>query len=646
MRVPIEREGARIRASVPYALNESAKAVPGARPIWSRSRNGRRSFEGWSYPLDLGTCRALRSVFGERLDIGPLLRDWAWAERQREASLDRLAGTPLDTTVDLESVWSVAPDAAAAMEARGYQTVAARFGAVARRYILADAPGLGKCLETFGALLEGGVRRGHILVICPRTAMRAAWERDIQKWLPRKVATVHVAQGDRAERETIMDEYFRLPVDRMRFLVINAEMVRWRKESINKTTGEVTPEAIEYPILFDIRWDAIIGDEVHKYLMNANPRAKKTSAVGFGFQRLEVRDDGIKAALSGTPMKGKPKNLWGTLHWIQPKTYTSEWNWVGKYFKSEFNKFAHTKKTYTDELLPGAEERLAAELRPLMMRRTKDELHRINPAWAPPPKEYFEVWVDLSPEQKAAYETVVNDAMITFEDHVMNVNGVLAEMTRLKQFAGASARIVQHPTKRLKSGRLRPAYREFVPTLPSGKLDWLMDTFLPKRGITGDPKTETGDAKVVLASQFTSLINLFAPELRRNGIDCYTLTGETSDRERDRIVQDFQNNPHSPRVFFINTEAGGVALTLDAADDVVILDETWVPDEQEQVEDRAHRTSRPDHNVSIWYVRSRDTLEYDIAFANESKDTTQKNILDAQRGVEWAKRKLGAKVKP
>jgi hypothetical protein len=61
----------------------------------------------------------------------------------------------------------------------------------------------------------------------------------------------------------------------------------------------------------------------------------------------------------------------------------------------------------------------------------------------------------------------------------------------------------------------------------------------------------------------------------------------------------------------MTTTAGGVAITLDRADTVHILDETWVPDDQEQFEDRAHRASRM-HQVTVYYYRSKDTVEEDI----------------------------------
>jgi SNF2 family DNA or RNA helicase len=87
--------------------------------------------------------------------------------------------------------------------------------------------------------------------------------------------------------------------------------------------------------------------------------------------------------------------------------------------------------------------------------------------------------------------------------------------------------------------------------------------------------------------------------------------------------------------------AGGVSITLDAADDVVIMDETWIPDEQLQVEDRVHRASNVKHQVHVWYVRAEDTIEEMIAEANFAKAENNFVMLDKRRGLEFASAQYG-----
>ena len=91
----------------------------------------------------------------------------------------------------------------------------------------------------------------------------------------------------------------------------------------------------------------------------------------------------------------------------------------------------------------------------------------------------------------------------------------------------------------------------------------------------------------------------------------------------------------------LNTKSGGVSLTLDAADDVVVCDQTWIPDDQEQVEDRSHRISR-NHNVTIWNLASLDTIDEDIAVLNQDRADAIESILDKQRGVTYVRTLIAA----
>jgi SNF2 family DNA or RNA helicase len=648
MAVKVERDGNRIMAFIPWMEGRGkdlAKEVAGRKPIWKDGK-----FVCWSYPLTMATCLSLREVFGEDLQIGPRLWEWASAEKGRHAELKSTRGLTGLETVELETVWALAPNMAEAMENRGYQTVGARFGALARRFILADAPGLGKSLESMGALLEGGLTEGRVLIVAPRSSLNLTWANEIRKWLGSRLASVTVATGTKAQREKTLAKYLEVssrPTSPnhtyadLHFLIINAEMVRWRPARKAQGKRPAVTEKVEYPDLHRIPWDAIIGDEVHKYLMKANPRAKQVSAVGYGFQKLRLADNGMKFALTGTPMKGKPKNLWGTLHWLYPETYTSQWGWMERYFKSKANAYTGSGKEFTNDLLPGAEEKMAAELAPIMIRRTKPELRKLNPAWAPPDKEYFDIWVEMTPEQEKAYREVEQDAEIYADGRILSINGMLAECTRFKQAAGCAVGLTGNTLAAIRKGE-NPT--KLVPRLPSAKLDWLVEDFLPRRGISANLAEQEGNNKVVIGSQFTSMIKLWSNELNRLGIPNFALTGETSDKDREWMGNEFQKPDSRVRVFFLNTNAGGVSITLDAADDMVIMDETWVPDEQEQLEDRIHRTSRVDHYVNIYYVRTKGTIEEEIAESNAAKDLTQKTILDGDAAVEWFTKRFNARA--
>lgn len=610
------------------------KSVPGTR--FSKTHRAQLG------PLDMEVCRQLREVFGKALRVGNKLADWARDEIVREQVAQTMKTVDLSHEISLPVIERDLPEMYAAMRRKGYQLVAPAFAAQAGwSYLNGDQPGLGKCLETFAVLVESGVK-GVGLVIAPRTSLTVVWKAEVEKWLAELPggAAAYVADGPRAQREQTIAAALASPA-RLTFLMVNAEMCRLKEttECVGAGACDGTNEYCEfaadhktwrfpeYDELHAHPWAFQVADEIHRYMVSANPRSKKPSAVGLGLQRLpraalpDLSGDAPRLPLSGTPFKGRLRNLWPVLHWMYPDKYSSQWRWLRQYCKTAANPYSPTGDMVTDELIPEREAGLDRELSRVMLRRTKDELRTINPEWAPPPKEYYEVWVDLTPQQRKAYTALVADGTAQVDGGKLSANGTLALMTRLQQLAGCYGKM---------------AAGQFVPQLPSAKFDWLSETFLPKLGITGDPKTETGDGKVIIASQYTQFINLWAKALRDKGIRCHVLTGETSDRERVRQVQDFQRSG-GPRVFLLNTMAGGVSVTLDAANDVVIMDETDVPDDQEQVEDRAHRTSNVDHHVNVWYVRARGTIEEQIMGNTTYKDTTNRRVLDWRRGIEIIK---------
>lgn len=603
----------------------------------------------WSYPLNMATCRKLREVFGAALSIGPELNAWAKDAVLAEAKLTELASA---TDAELVNVERFAPAIAKAMSNRTYQRVAAAFGARVGNYGLFDQPGLGKTIETLGALVEARAGDpGVFLVLSPRVAVHSVWAGEIAQWLGDS-AEVFAVTGTRAQRQETLDAALAAAAaldSRSVFVVANIEMVRvvpWfdmeadpgrrkpkfklQPDSYTDAKGKLIETGPEWPELFTRVWDAVIVDESQRALIRTSGTPTQTRAGMMALAALSEQ----RIALSGTPMRGKPAQLWGTLNWLEPKTYTSYWAWVGRYFELLSNRYS---SYVLGDFLPGGEQRLADDMRSISLRRTKGE---VLPEL--PPKQYagtylipgdenspHAVWLEMDPKQVKLYQQLVAEGAVQFDDgNELIADGILAQRTREKQLAGSCGKMV--------GGK-------FTPTLPSPKFDWLVAK-LDELGILPDKDGKTeGDAKIVVASQFTSLLNTFAAELTKLGVRLHLLTGETSEKSRQAMVKDFQTDQTCIRLFMLNTKAGGVAVTLDAADDLVLLDETYDPDDQEQVEDRTHRTSRM-HNVTIHNLRMLDTIEEEIAWVTAARGDVMKYLLDGSRGVETARALYAATV--
>jgi len=566
----------------------------------------------------MDTCRAFRREFGEDLEILAPLADWARAEIAKENKLEEMREENI-YNVDFSRVRAEAPALAAASNNRPYQIAGTAFMLTGKNVILGDDPGLGKTLQALAAMIENDAQ--DILVACRRTATRTVWERETLRWTP--TIKTFVAQGNRAQREVVMELYRRDPAVR-KMLIINIEMVRakrveWCPDGANGVcafgdrppTGHTKHEyrAIpEWPFLSEHNWDAIVFDESHNLLAStANVQSKRITQARFGAIQIrrQLRPGGLAIALSGTPFRSKLEKGWGTLNWLRPDIFGSYWRWAETHFGVEDGKYGKVVGNGDKVLEPRDPVSWDRMLRPYYLKRTKadaaPDLPPISYAGTPidpeDPNSPCYIQLEMDPVQSKAYWEMESLAEAHVDGGKITATGVLAEITRLRQFACAAH-------------RKGPNRQQLVPTTPSNKIDWLID-FIQEREDTGD--------KIVIASSFSALIELIAEIIRKEfNMEVLTLTGDTSDRDRADLVARFQDPDDPLRVVVINRHAGGESITLDAADDMVVFDMPWVSDNDEQLFSRIHRVSRI-HQVTIYRLVSLDTIDAWIAALNEEQ---------------------------
>jgi SNF2 family DNA or RNA helicase len=616
MSVTCTTDGRKILVRFPYSKTavDQIHKVPGAR--W----NG--DDKVWRCPLAMDTCRVLRRVFGQELEILPPLVTWARAELVAEAALEDIRAGK--ATARLVRVEEQAPQLALAMDARPYQKDGAAFLSLGQHVLLGDQPGLGKTIQTLAALVETGARR--ILVACPRTATRTVWERETHRWAP--TIETYVAQGTRAQRDAVMVSFWdRQAINSPKMLIINTEMMRVRRIWVcpdgtewAKAPGlklgcplahdHKTRPDHEWPWLFGQTWDAIVVDESHNALATTkNIQSKGITQVRYGAvllrKRLSKDAGSLAIALSGTPFRSNLAKAWGTLNWLRPDVFTSFWNFAKTHFGTESDGYGLTVGRE-----PLDQEAFDRAMRPYFLARTKAEVATDLPpivyAGTPPegnPEAGNYVWLPMDGRQADAYDDMVKLATVRLGDKTLTANGVLAEITRRRQFACAHA--------------TAGAGNQMRMALPSNKLDWILE-FLEERA--------GNEGKVVIATGFTQLVKLFSDELAKAGYENLTLTGETNDRDRATLVERFADPDDTARVAIINMKAGGVAITLDQADDMILVDQPWTSDEEEQVVDRIHRVSRI-HNVTVYRLISEGTVDEWMA----SNGADQRRILLAAK---------------
>lgn len=619
----------------------------------------------WSIPLSMDSCYALREHFGPEMRVGTALADWARQAIETEREISAL-GRATDAT--LLRVPEVSPRLAGAMSSRTYQRAGARFLAETVRArggaMNCDQPGLGKTLETIGAVIEMGIP-GPYLVVCPKTAVEPVWAREVPRWWPGQ--TVITLPDGRAKRDEILDRLVHGDLAanhglghspsaalRSTWVVVHPEIMRvrsyvtcqecgaetkWKAGPLELSCGhyaEHRPPRTDdatFPQMFQVPWTAIIVDESSRALLR---RTGTPNLVRRGMEL--VRDENpnaVRIAQDGTPFRSRPMYLWGTLNWLQPRVYTSSWRFYEQFWEVS-DGYGGSKKVGT-ELLPGAEERLDRTLNGIMIRRTKAEVAPDMPAktyGGTPldPADAFSpvaVWLPMGRDQQRLYDQMREVAAASLAGGELTALGVLAERTRLKQFAIAAGEMIGKD--------------DFRPVPPSNKLDWVIEKLL-EMGYPSDP---TG--KIIIASQFTAVLRMFHAEIskafdrehkgwdaRRRAPMLAGITGAVTGPRRTEVLDTF-NMPvgtDSPHILFIQTKTGGVAITIDSADEMIVLDETDTPDDQEQLEDRIHRVSKP-RPVTYWYLKSLNSIDEEIALSNAERSRQSHQVLDGRRGLEF-----------
>lgn len=624
--VEVELIGSKIHLRSAYSPGTAAKCktVPGAH--WDPDS------KTWSYPLSMDTCRTLRRVFGDDLIIRRELSKWALEQVQMERKLQEIVAM---TDADLPLVRSLAPTMFDAMGARKYQRVGAKFLAEVKRGGNFDRPGLGKSVIGLASIMENGTwETGNHLVIAPATALRATWENEIRRWTD---GQPFVADGTLSQRQKTIDQF--LAATGPKLLMVNPEMIQIKREEWCPTCDEWVSDLdvrhresghkakwmdrqIKFPELLDIHWDAILADEAHKYMQRCRPHVEKIPQWAHGLLRLKTPEGGLRQAMTGTPMRGRESNFFGMFHWTNPKAFNSYWNWVDTFLIKTDNGYGQV----VGGLRPGMEELFYANIDKTFLRRTREEVRADLPE-----KNLIDVWVEPTATQRKQYNSWAADAIAHLEGGTIEGIGILAEMTRARQFAYGAWKLETRDDKTV-----------MTPTTDSGKLNRVMD-MLTDRGIDADNFSSDGSAdKIIIVSQFTQILNSIYAHLDKMGIGALMITGEKKRTIDGQLSADMFAKAGGLRILLLNTAAGGVSLTLDAyCDEMIILDETWIYDDIDQVMGRIDNRGGRVAPRFYYFVRTKETIEEMIAETNLSQEELQKELLDRRRGVAMATRLIG-----
>lgn len=296
-------------------------------------------------------------------------------------------------------------------------------------------------------------------------------------------------------------------------------------------------------------------------------------------------------ALTGTPIENHLGELWSIFDFLMP----------GFLFTSP--KF---KKRFETPIVRDGDRMALSELKkltgPFILRRLKTDVLKELPQ-----KLELVLYSAMEGEQKRLYTAHAQELRERLEDGG-EIGGreriqILSELLMLRQIC-------------CEPSLCFPKYRG-----GSAKLDTCME--LLENGV------QSGH-KILLFSQFTTMLDLIAGRLKKEKLPFHMLTGATPKRERIRMVSEFQED--DVQIFLISLKAGGTGLNLTAADMVIHYDPWWNVAAQNQATDRAHRIGQK-NKVTVFRLITKHTVEENILLLQEKKQKLADVVVTEGGGV-------------
>ncbi|PCI41043.1 MAG: hypothetical protein COB51_14330, partial [Moraxellaceae bacterium] len=479
-------------------------------------------------------------------------------------------------------------------ELRDYQHFGVSWMVALKKYgmggILADDMGLGKTLQTLAFLSvekQQGCLTAPALVVMP-TSLLFNWQREIKQFTPDLSCLVYHG----AQRELLHEQMAEHDVILTTYGLMVKDLEFWQQQELSH----------------------LILDEAQNI---KNSRAKISQAV----KRIHAP---FRLCLSGTPMENNLAELWSLFDFILPGFLDSIQRFK-KYYQDPIEKEGDSDQARA----------LFSRVAPFILRRCKSEV-----ATELPPKTETVIRIPLQEQQQDLYEGVcfsIKQNLLSDlqgrgngEGRILILNALLTlrqiccdpRLARLEQYdqPGISQ---QNNSQQSNSQQKLSEEKQSEQKQPEHKNSEIGSAKLEHTLSMVDELVAEG-RKILLFSQFTSMLSLLGDRLDALGIPYVMLTGKS--RNRQQLVEQFQQG--EVPVFLISLKAGGVGLNLTAADTVIHYDPWWNPAVQQQATDRAYRIGQ-DKPVFVYKLIMEDTVEEKIYQLQERKQLLLKGLNDA-----------------
>ena len=337
----------------------------------------------------------------------------------------------------------------------------------------------------------------------------------------------------------------------------------------------------EIESLQKIQWHCLIMDESQQI---KNPES-------LTYKAIKLIKANHRFALSGTPVENNLEDIWSQLSVLNPGMLGSR-EWFRSNFLLPIQKHKDQDKA----------TKLKNLIYPFVLRRLKQDV-----AKELGDKVENLLVVEMEPKQRLLYDKI----RLLFKKQIeeeFDDNKFLAKM-----------KILEGLTK-LRQVCCHPRLLDTTSNIESAKLEMMLETL--------DDIVAEGH-KVLIFSQFTSMLSIVKEELDKRQITYSYLDGKTNNRQK--VVDEFNNASEIP-VFLISLKAGGVGLNLTSADYVFIYDPWWNPAVESQAVDRSHRIGQ-DKTVFVYRFVVKDTVEEKILELQATKQELVKNIVSVDESL-------------
>lgn len=540
----------------------------------TRERTALRMALSWPLVVQLAT------QLGKGYVPGPRLAQWTTDEFVRRTADTGylLAQSQVQTSPEYRPPPDKTP--------RAYQWDGMREIARTGRCLIFDEQGTGKSLTAILGCLalhsRPGAVAGPIVVVAPNSVMDS-WVTHWREWT------------------TLRAVAWRGSPDRRRGLIGTADVYVVGYGTVRRDAGEARAPLVQ------LGARTMIIDECH---MIKNPTSVQSRSV----RRLCRKADSI-IAMSGTPITHHTGDLWPTLQAIDAKAWPSGERYRDRYLVTVDQDYGAPTVIGLD---PAAEPEFRTVLQGGHRRVAKaDVLDQL------PPKVYTRIDVDLPAEHRAAYDAMERDMIAQLpQGGELPAMTALSQLIRLNQMASSACDVAIEYVEKIntETGELEEVPAVHVtPRAPSWKVDVLLEKL----------EERVGKQTLVFAPS-KGLISVAGTAAEKAGWRVGYIVGGQSPRERTAAVAAFQAGEVD--VIMATTGAGGVGLTLTAADAVIFLQRPWSYVEAVQAEDRAHRIGSERHvSVEIIDIVARDTIDSRVRDVITEKAGSMAELLQDPR---------------